>query len=735
MGIVFHEESRTFHLYNRQISYIFTIIDPGYPVNLYTGKRIKDADCFSWLLETAPRPMAVTFDDDHPDLSLEHLKLEYPVYGTGDLRYPALDVCAKNGSRLLDLRYTGYRILSGKYRIKDMPAVYCEDESEAQTLLIGLKDEKTGLCVTLRYALFEDCAALMRSAVIANTGTQDLKLDTAMSLSLDLPDTAYDMITLTGAWSRERSVRRSPVHEGVQSIGSLRGFSSNNFNPFLCLARKNCTETEGEALGFSFVYSGCFLAEVSADTYHTLRIRMGIHPHTFSWQLPASSSFETPEAVMVYSDTGLNGMSQTYHRLYRTRLARGYWRDRVRPILVNNWEATYFDYDEAKLLSLAECAKDLGIEMFVLDDGWFRNRNSDHTGLGSWEVDEAKFPQGIGHFTKQLHAMGLLAGIWIEPEMVSPGTEIWDKHPEWVIHEEGRDIHPGRHQYVLDYSNPDVIDHIFAKLDAVFSQAEIDYVKWDMNRTMSDIYSMTLQNQGELMHRYILGVYSLYERLTAKYPKVLFESCASGGARFDPGMLYYAPQCWTSDDTDGYERQKIQYGTSFVYPVSSMGSHVSAVPNHQLHRTVPLHTRANTAYFGTFGYELDLTKLSDEEKEEVRKQTAFMKENRHLFQYGTFWRLQSPFESNETVWMTVSDDRSHAVLGYYRCLQEVNTGYRRVCLAGLDPDRLYHVSGLEIDVYGDALMHAGLVLSDGSSGENRDPDGDFVSRLYRIEAV
>ena len=734
MQIIYHEESRTFHLFNSLTSCIFKIMDPGYPVQLYYGKMIRDRDDFDHLLEKAPRPMSVVIGDDDPQLSLEHLKLEYPVYGTGDMRPGALDIRAANGSRLLDLRFTGYRIIKGKEGIPGLPAVYCDDDNEAMTLHLFLKDQKTGLKVILKYTVTDYAPAMMRSAEIVNEGNEEIVLENAMSLSLDLPDTEYDMITLTGAWSRERTVRRNPLHEGMQAVSSMRGFSSPHFNPFIALCRKNCTETEGEIIGFSLVYSGSFLADVYADTYHTARIRMGIHPDTFSWHLMPGESFHTPEAVYVYSCSGVNGMSQIFHKLYSERLVRRYWRKRERPLLINNWEATYFDFDEKKLLSIAKDAKELGIELFVMDDGWFTNRHDDHTGLGDWEYDPERFPQGLGHYTNAIRDLGMMAGIWIEPEMVSPGTKIFTEHPEWVIHEEGRPLHPGRHEYVLDFSNPDVVQYIFEKLDKVLSDGGFDYVKWDMNRSMSDVYSCTLKHQGELMHRYILGVYSLYERLIRKYPEILFESCASGGGRFDPGMLYYAPQCWTSDDTDAYERQKIQYGTSVVYPVSSMGSHVSAVPNHQLKRSVSLKTRADTAYFGTFGYEMDVTKMTEEEKKEAAEQIIFMKQHRKLIQFGTFLRLKSPFESNETVWMTVSEDRSEAILAYYRGLQEINQGYRRIRLAGLDPERLYHVSILDIDAYGDELMNAGLILSDGSSGE-RVEEGDFISRLYMISAI
>lgn len=677
--------------------------------------------------------MAVVFDDDHGNLSLEHLKLEYPVYGTGDMRNPALDIRAKNGSRLLDLRYVSHEILSGKPVKKGLPGVYCEKEDEAETLILKLKDEKTGLCVKLFYTVTNIAPSLIRYAEAVNESEDTILLETAMSASVDLPDADHDLITLSGAWSRERSVKRNPLHEGVQAVGSMRGISSGNFNPFIALARKNTTELSGEVIGFSLVYSGNFLAETYCDTYHTVRIRLGIHPETFEWHLKPGECFTTPEAVIVYSDQGFNGMSQTYHVLYSKRLVRGYWREKQRPILVNNWEGTYFSFDEEKLLKIAACARELGIEMFVLDDGWFRNRNSDLSGLGDWIVDRDKFPLGLGHFVKSVHDMGLLCGLWIEPEMVNPGTDLFEQHPEWIIHEEGRDMHPGRHQYILDYSNPDVVNAVFEKLKAVLDEAPVDYIKWDMNRSMSDVYSMTLKHQGELGHRYVLGVYSLYEKLIAAYPKILFESCSSGGSRFDPGMLYYAPQCWTSDDTDAGERQKIQYGTSFVYPLSSMGAHVSAVPNHQLHRTISLATRANTAYFGAFGYELDLTKMSEAEKEEVKKQILFMKEHRDLLQYGTFWRFKSPFETNECVWMSVSKDRKEAVAAYYRRSQEVNTGFRRIALAGLDPDGIYTVNDEPREYYGDELMNAGLLLSDSSSGEMQSEDGDYVSRLYILK--
>ena len=746
MAIVFHEQSKTFHLYNARLSYIFKVLPSGHLGQLYCGRAVHDRPDFDRLFETCQRAMSVCYFDDDTTYSLEHIKQEYPTCGTGDMHLPALDLRMPDGSRLLDLHYQGHTITAGKPALEGLPATYTQQDSEATTLTVTLADPLAGVAVDLSYTLFEQYPAIARHAVIRAAGQGTLELDRAMSLCLDLPDMDYEMVELTGAWARERHVVTRPLAQGVQAVYSLRGCSSHHFNPFLALKRPDTTEFSGEVYGFSLVYSGNFLAQADVDPYHVTRVTMGIHPQNFRWTLRPGESFTTPEAVMVYSDEGLNGMSQTYHQLYRTRLARGVWRDKVRPILVNNWEATYFDFDEDKLLGLAAQAKELGIELFVLDDGWFTNRNDDHGGLGDWEINTAKLPDGLKGFGEKLNAMGMQFGLWIEPEMVNPGTRLWQEHPDWVLHQPGRRPQPGRHQYVLDYSNPQVVEHLYRHFEALFDGVPLSYIKWDMNRSISDAFSCAVgpEEQGAVLHRYILGVYRLYQLLTDRFPQILFESCASGGARFDPGMLYYAPQCWTSDDTDAVERLKIQYGTSFVYPVSSMGAHVAAVPNHQVKRVTPLTMRANVACFGAFGYELDLTKLGDRGRELVRRQVAFVKQHRQLLQFGTFWRLKSPFASNEAAWMTVSPDRQEAILADFRVLQEVNVGYRRLKLAGLDPDTLYRVtplgsgavpSGKVREIFGDELMYAGLVTSDGSCGENFTDEGDFISRLYLIQAA
>ena len=743
MSIVFHPQSRTFHLYNACISYIFKVLPSGHLGQLYCGKALRDRPDFDHLFETAPRSMAACFFDDDTAYSLEHIRQEYAVCGAGDTRLPALDARMADGSRLLDLQYQSHAVTPGKPPIEGLPATYAEQDGEADTLTVTLADPLAGVTVTLFYTVFAQLPAIARHAEIACTGENPVSLDRAMSLCLDLPDSDYEMVELTGAWARERHVATRPLAEGVQAVYSLRGHSSHQFNPFLALKRPDCGEMHGEVYGFSLVYSGNFLAQADVDPYHVTRVTMGIHPQNFSWTLRPGETFATPEAVMVYSDRGLNGMSQAFHTLYRSRLARGVWRDAVRPVLVNNWEATYFDFNEEKLLALATEAKALGIELFVLDDGWFRNRSSDETGLGDWEVDTAKLPGGLKGFGEKLNAMGLQFGLWIEPEMVNPGTRLWQEHPDWVLHQPGRRPLPSRHQYVLDCSNPAVVDYLYDRLTALLDGAPVGYIKWDMNRSISDAFSCAAgpEGQGAVLHRYILGVYRLYQRLIDRYPRILFESCSSGGARFYPGMLYYAPQCWASDDTDAVERLKIQYGTSFVYPVSSMGAHVAAVHNHQLGRVTSLTTRANVAFFGAFGYEMDLTRLPPRGRELVARQVAFFKQYRRLLQFGAFWRLQSPFAHNEAAWMTVSPDRDTALVGDYLVLQQANAGYRRIRLAGLAPDRLYRVtplgSGAEpcgpaYTAGGDELMQAGLVTTGDSRMQH---DGDFVSRLYLLEAV
>ena len=556
---------------------------------------------------------------------------------------------------------------------------------------------------------------------------------------VDLPDCDYEWLQFSGSWARERHLKVRKLEQGITSVESTRGASSHEHNPFVILKRPSTDENKGEAIGFSLVYSGNFLAQAEVDTHDVTRVLIGINPFCFDWKLAAGGSFQTPEAVIVYTADGLNDLSQTYHKLYQKRLARGYWRDRPRPILINNWEATYFDFNEDKLVKIAQKAKECGVELFVLDDGWFGKRTSDTAGLGDWVPNTDLLPNGITGLSHRIEELGMKFGLWIEPEMTNMNSDLYRAHPDWILHVPGRHPSECRHQYVLNYSRPEVVDYIYNMLAKILTEGKVSYIKWDMNRYITECYSVALpaDQQGEVFHRYILGVYSLYERLTTNFPHILFESCASGGARFDPGLLYYAPQGWTSDDSDAVERLKIQYGTSYCYPVSSMGSHVSVIPNHQVYRNTPLHTRANVAYFGTFGYELDLNKLTAEEQEEVKEQIKFMKQYREVIQFGTFYRLNSPFDGNVTSWMVVSEDKKTAIVSWYRVLNGINLPYSRVQLQGLNSDYCYETVGTQECHFGDELMNIGLIINDPSAGQVQDggpTSCDFDSKIYVLKA-
>ena len=740
MPIIYNEKTREFHLYNQEISYIIKILDNDQPGQLYYGKRLTHREDFSHLFEYAMRDMSPYAFEGNSTFSLENIKQEYPTFGCGDMRFPAYEIERENGSHVVEFVYKEHKIYNGKPKLEGLPATYVESDDEAQTLELVLEDTSINTRIVLLYTIYEAFPVIARSVRFECDSDEKITLLSAMSACVDLLDKDYEMIDLAGVWARERHVRRHKLDYGIQSIYSMRGCSSYQFNPFLALARENADEFQGQVYGFSLVYSGNFLAQTEVDNYDTARVLMGIHPNGFKWTLGKGESFQTPEMVMVYSEAGLNGMSQTFHKLYRTRLARGTWRDKVRPILINSWEAFYFDFDAPKLLGLADAATDLGMELFVLDDGWFGKRDDSTSSLGDWYPNEEKLKGTLKELAEKINAKGLKFGLWIEPEMTNKDSDLYRAHPDWLLAEQGKRICHSRTQYVLDFSKKEVREYIGDMLENLLAEVPVSYIKWDMNRTFSEVFSNgnDREYQGKVCHKYILGVYELYERLTSRFPHVLFESCASGGARFDPGMLYYAPQGWTSDDTDAIERLKIQYGTSMVYPVSCMGSHVSASPNHQTNRVTPIETRADVAYFGTFGYELDLLKLGEEDKAEIRRQIAFMKEKRDLIQKGTFYRLKSPFEGNETAWMIVSEDQKKALVGYYRVMQPVNVGFKRLKLKGLKEDTCYKVSGYAYDCYGDELMQVGMILSDSASGvwkKGVNDKGDFQAEVFEIVAV
>ena len=740
MTIEWNPESRQVHLRNALISYVVRVLEDGSLGQTYIGSPLSGGRSYRHL-DGAP------FHGFSNRLG-EPVRLEYPTQGRGDYRIPAVVVEHPDGSTILDLAYAGHRVMAGKPPIPGLPSTYVDRDDEAETAEIVLRDAVSGVEVALRYTIFADLPVIARSARIVNGGQAPVRLRVAMSASLDLPEADWELLQLSGTGTRERHVRTRHLEPGRQSISSRRGASGHEHNPFMVLRRLATAEAAGEAFGFNLVYSGNFLVEVEVDAFGTSRIRIGIDPDEFAWLLGPGEAFQAPEAVLAYSEAGLGDLSDTYHRLYRERLARGTWRDRPRPVVLNNWEGTYFDFDEERIVEMASSAAGMGIELFVLDDGWFGQRDADTSSLGDWFVDRRKLPNGIDGLARRIEALGMRFGLWIEPEMVSERSELFAAHPDWAVGVPGRTRTEARNQYVLDMSRPEIVDHLHETLAGLLRSAPISYVKWDMNRNITEPYSLALppDRQGEFFHRYILGVYELYERLTSEFPDVLFESCAGGGGRFDPGLLAYAPQAWTSDDTDAVERLRIQWGTSLCYPLSSMAAHVSAVPNHQTGRVTPLATRAAVAFFGVFGYELDPTALSPAERREVSDQVAFYLRHRDLFQRGRLVRLRSPFDGdrNETAWMVVSEDRHAAVAGHYTVLSTPNPGPARLRLRGLDPGASYRVStwpqgddkaaGVGPIVRGgDDLMRAGLLLA-GDRWEAA-ARGDFRARLFVLEAV
>ena len=708
MNISVNNKKNTFHLYNDEISYIISVLPTRHLGQLYYGRRIREREDYSWLLELRDRPLSSWTVKEGQKYSLEHIRQEYGVFGSTDYRSPAAEVVSSNGSRISDFRFADYRILAGKPELPGLPATYTEDDSEAMTLIVTLRDDLNGLELELYYTIFDQCGAIARSARFVNNGTEDLHLTTAMSLCLDLPDSDYDWIQFSGAWARERYPKVRRLEQGIQSVGSMRGNSSHNHNPFFILKRPTADEFQGEAIGFSLVYSGNFLAQAEVDTYDTTRVLMGIHPSCFDWKLAPGESFQTPEAVISYTDQGLNGLSRNFHRLYQKRLARGYWRDRERPILINNWEATYFDFNEEEILNIAQKAKECGVELFVLDDGWFGARNTERAGLGDWYVNQDKLPAGISGLAEKIENMGMKFGLWFEPEMVNEDSDLFRAHPDWIIRTPGRETSYGRHQLVLDFSRKEVVDYIYEKICAVLDQGNVEYIKWDMNRSIADVYSATGDGQGRVLYDYVLGLYDFLERIVQRYPDILIEGCSGGGGRFDAGMLYYSPQIWCSDNTDPIDRLEIQYGTSFIYPVSSVGSHVSASPNHQTGRVTSLKTRAVTAMAGTFGYELNLNNLSEEEKDEIRSQIKEYKKHARLVQQGLYYRLTNPQSEDTGAWEFVSEDGKEALVQAVTIRQHANMDVSYIKIRGLRENTEYREMESGRKYNSTALMEAGI---------------------------
>lgn len=740
MSIHVNEEHKLFHLQTAKTSYIFKILENGNAGQLYYGPQIPVKKDYPNLASREERDCTNTLTVDQSDFQLELIKQEYAGLGKGDYRYPAYQITYPNGSRTSEFEYTGYEVADGKERLKNMPSAFDDQGDDSQTLTVTFKDELANLVLQLHYTVFEKEDVIVRSATFINRGQEAVTLDRALSLQLDLPDHDYDMLQFSGSWARERHLIRTPLRSGIQSIGSLRVASSHQQNPFFALARPHTDNHQGAAFGFNFIYSGNFIDSVEVDQFDTTRVLVGINPDDFGWNLANGESFQTPEAVMTYTSDGLNRMSQQLGAFYQDHLINQHFAHQDRPILINNWEATFMDFNEAKLMKIVEQADKLGIEMFVLDDGWFGHRDDDKSSLGDWFVDQKKFSNGISGFADRVHDQGMKFGLWFEPEMISVDSKLYEKHPDWMIATPGRQGTPARNQYVLDMTRQEVVDYLFEHMSAIIKQTKLDYIKWDMNRNITEMYGAKLpaDQQLEFPHRYILGVYQLYARLTEAFPKVLFESCASGGGRFDLGMMYYAPQAWCSDDTDAVERIKIQDGTSYGYTQNMWGAHVSAVPNDQVGRLTSLDTRAAVAYFGDFGYELDITKMAADELATIKKQVAFYKQYRHLFQFGKFYRLDNPDTNNDNVygWQVVNEDRSEAILARFQILNGANPAYIRVYFAGLDPEVTYTVNDGQERFYGAELMNAGYFvprIMDRTKSE-KDPS-DFSSRLFIAKKV
>ena len=728
MAIVYDASSKTFNLSTSKTSYVLKVLGSNHVAHVYWGKKIK-AKNLDYVLRSKNWGSFLTNTDNIDDFMLEMTPQEYPGYGSTDLRTPAVELQFSDGTSATDFRYESHNIYAGKNKLNNLPATYVEDENEAMTLELTLVDSLKNVKLILSYSVFEEFDAITRSVKIINESNEDVNINRVLSANVDFRDSDYELLQLSGAWARERHIIRKEIRSGSQSIESRRGSSSHAQNPFMALVRKDTTEQHGEVYGFSLIYSGNFLANVEVDMYENARAQIGINPFDFTWLLKSKEEFTAPEAVLVYSNEGLTGMSHIYNCLYGKRLCRGKYRDEVRPILINNWEATYFDFNETKIKEIAREATNLGMELFVLDDGWFGKRDDDNSSLGDWFVNEEKLKGGLNKLATEINEMGLQFGLWFEPEMVSPISELYKKHPDWCIHIPGRNRSEARRQLILDYSREDVCNYIIEKISEVLSSAPISYVKWDMNRNMSEIGSAKLpaNRQREVAHRYILGLYKVLEEITTRFPDVLFESCSGGGGRFDPGMLYYMPQTWTSDNTDAIERLKIQFGTSMVYPNASIGCHVSAVPNHQVDRITPIETRGVVAMSGNFGYELDITKLPESEKEIIKEQVKLYKEIRETIQFGKCYRLSSPFENNDVAWMFISKDCEEIIVSFVRTLAKPNSKFISLKLVGLDESSKYEILGENIIVGGDELMNIGLNVPE--------LKGDYQAKMWRLKKV
>ena len=712
MGIIYCEKDRTFTLQTKNTTYQMQVDRYGFLLHLYYGK--KTDGCMDYLLTYYDRGFSGNPYDAGEDrtYSMDTLPQEFPCYGNGDFRSTAFAVENADGSMSCDLRYKSHKIFDGKYNLEGLPAVYASEE-EAQTLEILMEDPVTGVKVVLLYGVLSAQDIITRSVSVKNESSGKIYLNKIESASLDFLYGDYELLTFYGRHAMERNVQRVPVVHGTQKIGSVRGTSSHQYNPMMILAEKETTEDKGNCYAMSFVYSGCFQGEVLKDQLNQTRMMLGLQEEAFRYPLETGEMFQAPEVILSYSSEGMNRLSQNLHHCIRQHICRGKYKEEIRPILINSWEAAYFDFTGDTIYELAKAAKEVDIDMLVMDDGWFGKRDDDNSGLGDWFVNEKKLGGTLGNLIKRINDLGVKFGIWIEPEMVSEDSDLYRKHPDWALTVPGRNPVRSRNQLVLDFSRKEVVDEIYDQICKVLDQGNIEYVKWDMNRSLMDVYSSVTRDQGRVLHDYVLGLYDFLERLVQRYPNLLIEGCSGGGGRFDAGMMYYTPQIWCSDNTDAIDRLRIQYGTSFGYPVSVVGSHVSAVPNHQTGRKTPLHTRGVVAMSGTFGYELNLMKLSEEEKQEIREQIAEYKSYAPIIQNGLYYRLSNPTTEEICAWEFVHTDekeQSKVLLNIVMQVIHGNMTVNYVKLQGLEETAVYREEKSGKRYTGAALMYGGMPL-------------------------
>lgn len=726
MAIYYNEENQTFHLQSVSMSYVIEITKYKHIAHVYWGRKIQAYHGANAILYR-DRGFAANIDQEDRTYSLDTLPQEYPQYGIGDYRPCAYQIKTENQHTYSHLRYTGYEIIKGKPSLTGLPASF-GDEEEVETLLLHTKDKVLGLCVDLQYSLYTRTNIMTRS-VSFHSEKQTLHLQKMLSMSIDIRNDKFDLISMYGAHNNERNLDRRRLTSATTLIESTRGASSPQQNPFLILCNPLANEDYGDVYTFQFVYSGNFQASVHVDPYRNTRVQMGLQPFDCEWLLKKGESFQTPEVIMSYTPNGLTQMSHNLSQFYHIHLSRSKWTNKIRPILINNWEATYFAFDEDRLLTLAKEAQEVGVELFVLDDGWFKKRNTDCTSLGDWVVDKQKLPHGLSYISKNVHSLGMMFGIWFEPEMISVDSDVYRKHPEYVMQVEGREHIFCRNQLVLDLSNPEVCDYVIESIRKVLLSTEIEYVKWDMNRHLTNIGSLYLkeERQRECAHRYMLGLYHIMDTLTKEFKDVLFESCSSGGGRFDLGMLYYMPQIWTSDNTDAICRLKIQYASSYMFPNVALGAHVSTCPNHQVGRKTPLKTRADVAMCASLGYELSLQTLSKDEKKLIKEQIEFYKEIRETIQFGHLYRLHNPFEENITAFNMVSKDQKKCIVFYFKTLSEPAAPFVILKIKGLKEGILYQEQETKNIYDSSELMYAGISIENVKE--------DFISRVWHFKKV